>query len=184
MMIAMALDIVIQHRLYMDTTPNHQKARTLIFGRYRVSSRMYGVNLEQTAALIGMARHPMARSATVCDNMNKAVLSSRSSGYRVSTTITSVFTVKFNTIIAPIIAGLASLYSATYVVSSLGSIPDSGLFSFLIQSHDDYEAIVPLRELIGYDMTYTCSFPILGMRLSAVKIRQPASSGNVKQTAN
>ncbi|KAI0230022.1 hypothetical protein LSAT2_019572 [Lamellibrachia satsuma] len=82
-MIATALEMVIQHKLYKETNPNHHIAKTLIFGRYLSSSRMDGVILEQTAAPTGMTIHPVARSAADIDNMNNAVRSSRSCEYRV-----------------------------------------------------------------------------------------------------
>ena len=50
MMIATGLDMVIQHKLYKETKPNHHVPRSFIFGRSRSSSRMDGVALEQTAA--------------------------------------------------------------------------------------------------------------------------------------
>ena len=70
--------------------------------------RTFGVALEQTAALMGIAVQPLARSDSVSENMSRFVRSSRSCGYLTITAITRTFNVMFIMITRLMVAVLMS----------------------------------------------------------------------------
>jgi len=80
-----------------------------ILGRKTTASRADGVDGEHTAALMGIAVQPDARSDTDSDSMKSVVRSSRKSGYDAITAITNEFMMMFSVITAPMIVGFTSL---------------------------------------------------------------------------
>lgn len=126
-MIATALDMFTQHKLYIETELNYHVVKPLTFGRYLCSFRIDGIALEQIAATRGIAVHPFARSAAESDTMNSVLRSSRSSGYLAITAITSVFKIRLSIISARIIAGFTLSYSTIAAVCRINL--QTGMFS-------------------------------------------------------
>ena len=85
-------------------------------GKKETACRTVGVAGEHTAALMGIAVQPDARSDTDSDNMNNVVRSSRRSGYVAITAITKVFVMIVSVITALIITGFTSLFSRGSIV--------------------------------------------------------------------
>ena len=88
-----------------------------------------GVALEHTAALMGKAVHPSARSDIDRENMKSVVRSSRSSRNRAITAITRMLNTIFRTMTALIIAAFVSLVSC------------GGIMTFLCRSSNNNKLI-------------------------------------------